>query len=441
MIRKGLRSAAGLKPLVLIAGGGVAALETLLALRDLIGDRIALEMVAPGRDLPYAPLAVGEPFGLGEARRYDLGAICSDQDARLTQGVVESVEPVHHRVWTGDGKRHSYDALVVAVGATPAPWLHEAVTIFGPGYTGRFSAVLADLERRRSGQLTFVVPPGGAWPLPVYELALMTARWASERGLEGLQLRLITHEERPLGLFGAAAADAVERLLDAAHVALETSCAVVSTEADGVHVAPRRDVQLTPESVVTLPALSGPSIPGLQADGQGFIQVDAHGLVAGEDDVYAAGDATTVPLKQGGIAAQQADAVAEAIAARAGAPLTPMPFRPVLRGMLLTGAAPRYLRAEVAGGRGEDWEVSEHALWWPPTKIAGRYLSPYLAAHQEAFDTRVEQAGALPVEVELEQHPSTGVRRRVIISPDSTEGPVVLPVDAPEREADDRNRP
>jgi hypothetical protein len=50
----------------------------------------------------------------------------------------------------------------------------------------------------------------------------------------------------------------------------------------------------------------------------------------------------------------------------------------VLRG-LLTGATPRYMRAEVSGGRGEDWEVSEHALWWPPGKIAGRYLTPYLA--------------------------------------------------------------
>jgi hypothetical protein len=57
----------------------------------------------------------------------------------------------------------------------------------------------------------------------------------------------------------------------------------------------------------------------------------------------------------------------------------PQPFRPVLRGLLLTGGAPRYMRAEVSGGRGEDWEVSDHALWWPPGKIAGRYLAPYLA--------------------------------------------------------------
>ena len=275
-----------------------------------------------------------------------------------------------------------------------------------------------------------MVPAAGAWPLPVYELALMTARWVAERGLEGVHLRVITPEDRPLGLFGAAASDAVEGLLDEAHVALDTSCTVVSMEPDGLHVVPR-GAPLAAERVVTLPKLSGPSISGLPVDGQGFVRVDAHGLVAGEDDVYAAGDATTVPIKQGGIAAQQADAVAEAIAARAGAPVTPAPFRPVLRGMLLTGSTPRYLRAEVAGGRGEDWEVSRHALWWPPSKIAGRYLSPYLAEHHEAFDTRVERAGALPVEIELEQHPSEGVRRRAVMRPGSAEGRDVLPLDDP----------
>jgi sulfide:quinone oxidoreductase len=106
-------------------------------------------------------------------------------------------------------------------------------------------------------------------------------------------------------------------------------------------------------------------------------------------DVFAAGDATTFPLKQGGLATQQADAAAEAIAAAYGAPLDPAPFRPVLRGLLLTGGAPLYLRARLTDA-GEPQEqtarrtrttsaVSGRALWWPPTKIAGRYLAPLLA--------------------------------------------------------------
>ena len=407
----------------------MAAIEALLALRELAGDRIALELIAPGPDFSYRPLAVGEPFGLGEARRYALGAICSDQGAELVRGEVEAVDPEYQRVHMVGGERRPYDALVVAVGARTSPWLDQAITIYGPGYTGRFSAALEDLEQRRIREVTFVVPEGGAWPLPIYELALMTAHWVAERELQGVRLRLITHEDRPLGLFGAAASDAVRRLLGEADVALDTSCAVVSMDPDGLHLAPGRENPLAVERVVTLAKLAGPGIEGLPVDGQGFIRVDPHGLVDGEDHVYAAGDATTVAIKQGGIAAQQADAVAQAIAARAGASVTPAPFRPVLRGMLLTGSTPRYLRAEVAGGRGEDWEVSDHALWWPPSKIAGRYLSPYLAEHEEALDTRVDEAGNIPVEVELEQHPTEGVRRRAVVQPPFAGDPAVLTLD------------
>jgi len=426
-----LPSVAGRKPLVLIAGGGVAALEVLLALTELAGDRITVELLAPGREFSYRPLAVGEPFGLGEARRYDLEAICSDRGAAFVQGAVEAVEPEHHRVLIEEGTRMPYDALVVAVGATTSPWLADAVTIYGPGYTGRFSAILEDLEAGRARTVAFLVPLGGSWGLPVYELALLTSRWAAERGLTDVELRLITHEDRPLELFGAAASEAVERLLEERGIALDTSSAVVSAESGALRLAPGQDRNVQVDRVVTLPRLSGPAIAGLPVDGEGFVHVDSHGRVPGENDVFAAGDATTVAIKQGGIAAQQADAVAEAIASRAGAPVKPEPFRPVLRGMLLTGATPRYLRAEGAGGRGEDWAVSEHALWWPPSKIAGRYLSPYLAEHHGTFDKRIEGAGALAVEVDLEGWPGKGVHRRAVIAPATEEGPVVLPIDEP----------
>ena len=101
-------------------------------------------------------------------------------------------------------------------------------------------------------------------------------------------------------------------------------------------------------------------------DERGFLPTDAHGRVA--PGVLAAGDATDFPIKQGGLATQQADAAAASIAGR------PQPFKPVLRGLLLTGGAPLYLRAE-----GATCQVSWHPLWAPPGKVAGRYLAPYLS--------------------------------------------------------------
>jgi sulfide:quinone oxidoreductase len=71
------------------------------------------------------------------------------------------------------------------------------------------------------------------------------------------------------------------------------------------------------------------------------------------------------------------------IAERAGAPVTPTPFDPVLRGVLLTGSQPEYLRAELGGGHMYASVATDAPLWWPPAKIAARYLAPYLAEHAD----------------------------------------------------------
>ena len=104
----------------------------------------------------------------------------------------------------------------------------------------------------------------------------------------------------------------------------------------------------------------------------------------GVEDVYAVGDATAFPVKQGGIATQQADVAAEAVAALAGAAVEPQPFRPILRALLLTGRTPTYLTNELRGGQGDASVVASEPPWWPPTKIAGRYLGPYLATKAAA---------------------------------------------------------
>jgi hypothetical protein len=122
--------------------------------------------------------------------------------------------------------------------------------------------------------------------------------------------------------------------------------------------------------------------------------------------VFAAGDATDFPIKQGGLAAQQADAVAEAIAASVGADIDPQPFRPILRGVLLTGAAPRYLRADLSGTAGDDFTISSRPIWWPPDKLSGRYLAPYLSSQVgDALDVMPQDEHTIPVETALHLDP------------------------------------
>ena len=394
---------------VMIVGGGVAGLEAVIALRGLAEDRVAIELVSPTPEFAYRPLAVAEPFGWGDARRYDIVRIAADHGAALHLAGLDTVQPEGRLIKTWDGRALAYDVLLVAIGAQPTVAIPGSVTITGPGYTSRFRTVLRELEERRIRRVVFAVPPATSWPLPLYELVLMTAARVAERGLRKVELVLVTPESEALELFGSAASAAVRELLDQRGVTTHT--AHYATGFSGGELALTGGGSLPAERVVSLPRLRGPELPGLPRDPEGFIPVDLHGLVQGETDVYAAGDATTSPLKQGGVATQQADAAAEAIAARAGADIDPQPFRPVLRGMLLTGSSPRFMRAEVSGGRGERWEVSEHALWWPPGKIAGRWLAPYLALRHDELE---EAPAGLPVEVSLDQ---PAVRRRGIIAP------------------------
>jgi sulfide:quinone oxidoreductase len=149
------------------------------------------------------------------------------------------------------------------------------------------------------------------------------------------------------------------------------------------------------DRIVTLPRLVGPRLRGVPCAANGFVGTDAHGRVMKLDGVFAAGDATGFPIKHGGLAAQQADAVAETIAAWAGADIDPQPFRPVLRGVLLTGGPARFLRAELDGGAGDASIVAREALWWPPNKLSARYLAPYLSGQAgETVDVMPQRQGA-----------------------------------------------
>jgi sulfide:quinone oxidoreductase len=369
---------------VTIVGGGVAALEALIAIRELAQERVELELVTPTANWVNRPLAVAEPFGLGEVKSYDIVRIARDHGAALHLASVQAVEPHDRRLVTLDGRRLAYELLLVAIGARPSVSLPGSVTLNGPGYTNRFRKLLRDLDDGRIHNVAFAVPSGTSWPLPLYELALMTAAFAADRGLRDVQLSVVTPEQRPLELFAPPASTIVLDLLGERGIRFHGGRHPAEVRPGELAVVPGSSIEA--DRVVSLPHLRGPSLSGLPQDAGGFIPVGPHGLVPGEDDVYAAGDATSYPIKQGGVAAQQADTAAEAIAARVGAPVDPRPFRPVVRGLLLTGGPPQYIRADVAGGGDHPHEASSQPLWWPPSKVAARRLAPYLALHHDEIE-------------------------------------------------------
>ena len=367
---------------MVIAGGGVAALEAMIALRATAAGRVTVTLVSADETFTYRPQLVGEPFGLDRPARYPLDRLCRDNDTRFVRSPVAAVVPDDHRIVLGDRTELGYDTLIVAVGARMVPMFEHGVTFDRETSPEDFVEVLADLREGLAPRVAMVVPDSVSWTMPAYELALMTAAWGAAEHPDQLSVSVVTHEPRPLAAFGKTVSDEVDRLLAAAGIAIE--CGVHPDVLS--HTGLRAGGHWVPiDRVVCLPHITGPHLPGLPCDQGGFIPVDDLGRVPGVADVYAAGDATTMAIKQGGLAAQLAEVASRHIVAGLGGrPETEVePFRPVLRGVLRTPDGPRYMLAELEDVDGTS-TFSDEPLWSPPSKISSRWLAPYLEQMETA---------------------------------------------------------
>jgi sulfide:quinone oxidoreductase len=364
---------------VVVAGGGIATLELLLALRASAGAAVDVTVVAPGDRLAHRPESVAEPFDRA-ARHYALGEVLGALGARHVDDRVAAVAPDRRTASLAAGGELEYDALVVAAG-TRGVAAFEHATTFRPEAADELHWAIRELEEGSVRRIAFVAPPGSGWTLPVYELALLTAARARDMGVrEPGTVTVVTHEPAPLQVLRGAAADAVGRRLQAAGVTVLAGREVLRRGPGTLELGPAgaEPAELPAERVVALPVQTGPGIDGLPLD-QGFVRVDADFAVPGAPGVHAIGDAAAYPVKQGGLATQQADTVAAAIARQAGVAVPPHPFAGRIRATLWTGGAPLYLSVDLVGGEPVASDASERAPWWPVDKVAGVHLAPFLA--------------------------------------------------------------
>ena len=373
----------GTEPLrVVIVGAGVAGLEATLALHALAGDRVATTLVAPGTHFVYEPYSTLAPFGDVDVPRHPLAQFAHELGAEFVQDSIDWLLPHDRRLFLRSGRELGYDALVLAVGARRYPPSWPGVIAFrGWKDAAAIRRLLDEVHGGQVERLAFAVPPEVEWTLPIYELALQVAADVHASGAS-TALALITHERAPMEVFGPGASDELVGLLDDAGVVLEAGTRVEESP-------PAYD------RVVALPLIEGPGIHGVPCDAHGFVEIDPYGLVREIAHVYAAGDCVRGPYKQGGVAAQQADVVAEAIAHAAGMPVAPRALDPVLRGLLLTGDKRRFFRHDLHDPESAS-EVRRQPLWWPAVKLAGSHLAPYLKAHGVT-----PERDAVPVEVTL----------------------------------------
>ncbi len=311
---------------VLIAGGGVAGLETLMALRELAGDLVTLTLIAPEDEFVYRPLTAQWPFSVGRIHSVGLPRAAQDAGAVFVAARVEEVDREAKTVLLSTGERMGYDALVLAVGADAIPALDYVMTWDDRLHSDVVGGLLQDVEDGYTKRLAVVIPAGPVWPLRGYELALLMSQDADDMSAD-LELTIVEPDPPPLALVGDHAVQLVSEVLERAHIT-RLSANRVSLEREHqlelVLNPSRRTLQV--DRVLALPKLRGRPIVGIPGDHDGLTEVDAHSRVSGIDRVWAVGDRTSFPLKSGGVSTEQADVAALDIAALAGAPVEPRVF-------------------------------------------------------------------------------------------------------------------
>jgi sulfide:quinone oxidoreductase len=363
---------------VLIAGGGVAALEAAIALDDMADDRVETVIYSPREDFIYRPFAVAAPYGAAHAMRYDLRQLAERCGAAFHLGSIGSVDGEKQRASTHDGEEVAYDHLIVACGSRLLAGVSGAVTFWGVADDGRVQDVVRDLREQKLRRVIFTMPGGGSWALPIYELALLADTELSKAGVDGASLVIVTPEDAPLHLFGKRASERVSELLAERGIEVIAGATPVRYDDGQLTVSPSATIEA--DAVLSLPRIEGRQIGGVPHDEDGFVAVDGYSRVHGMQHAFAAGDVTSFPVKQGGIATQQADVAAEAIAAEVGIEVEAKALDPILQGVLWTGEEPLYLSGHLAGGHGETSSASKEPQWdgTEQGKIVGRYLTPFL---------------------------------------------------------------
>jgi sulfide:quinone oxidoreductase len=362
---------------IVLVGGGVGALETALALRALADDRVKMTLVSADPQLTFRPGAAFEAFG-HPSPRYDLQAIAGDLGVDFRMARLEAVAPQNRSVRLSSGARLDYDALVLATGARATTSIPGALTFRDQRDVPALRRCLRELEAGDLTRLVFAVPSGVTWTLPLYELALLSAVRAELFGTR-TEIVLVSPERAPLEVFGEEASNRVADVLTDRGVKFVPESAATGWN-DGM-LSVQGDAPIEADRVITVPQLRVNRIAGIPASWWGFVPTDPSGRVEGVADIYAAGDMTTYPIKQGGLATQQADLIAGTIAASLGAPVKQLRSTHVLRARLLGGERPLLLRTELDGmGRPSNGtvEAAEADGAADAAKIFGRYLTPYL---------------------------------------------------------------
>ena len=322
-----------------------------------------------------------EPFAAGPPHRYPLGRIARDAGADWAQDSLAWVDLDAQVVHTGAGRRVEYDALLIAVGARQVEAYEHVATFRDADADAAYQGIVQDVEEGYSRSLAFIQPVGPVWPLPLYELALMTAERAESMDIRDLELVLVTPEPRPLAIFGAAVSDVVSNRL--ARAGIRVYCnSLAKVPATGRLLIEPQGVELHPARMITMPRVAGPSVRGLPGAGAQGLHSDRQALLGARHGRPRVRRRRRSQLSGQARRSRRADGgrggCSDSRARRARRPRRPA-FNPVIRGKLLTGSDPVYMSAHPVGAESFESEVFDEPPWPSDEKVVAEELGPYLA--------------------------------------------------------------
>lgn len=306
---------------VLIAGAGVAGIEAALALHELAGDLVTVELRDSRHEFVIQPFAVGEPYGGARVFRYGMERLVDRCGARFRADGIIAIDPGRRLARTREGDVCRYDHFVAANGVRMLWAMPGAVTFWGAADEGQVGDLIGSLGSGRMRRLVFTMPAGHSWVRPLYELALLGAREVAKSASGRTRIAVVTPEAYPLQAYGRAAGVRIGRSLEEQGIEVVTGACPLRFERGHLVLASGEEVEA--DAAISLPRLEGRRIAGLPHDGDGFLAVDEQSRVPGVERVYAVGDITTFPVKQSGLATRQADLAARSIAVDAGAVIDP----------------------------------------------------------------------------------------------------------------------
>ena len=356
---------------LLIAGGGPAALEGALAVQRLAGERVRDHAAQRPRRRsstarsPSPSRSGSPPRSASRCRSSPPSAASSCGSSALLRDRPRRAPRAHRR----DGEL-PYDALLLALGAAAEEAIPGALTFRGPEDTARLRAALEHLHAGEPLRVAFVAGTETAWTLPLYELALLTARWADERGL-ALEPWVVTWEHRPLTIFGEEAATAVAELLADAGVRLWTGAFAEAVEDGRLWISVEGGLPV--DLAVALPRPVGRRIPG-PARRRARLRAGRRALAACPACRRLRRRRHDVATAQAGRARDPAGRRGRRRDRRRGR--RRRRGRGVPAGAARDAAHRRTVRATCAALPASAARPRDDAPWWPPHKIAGPRARP-----------------------------------------------------------------